>query len=442
MADGVGEVTRTPTTDASAETSATRTGVTRPAGADAEAGGAGANPDRVRIFDTTLRDGEQTPGVALTVEEKVEVARWLEALGVDVIEAGFPVASDGEFEAVGRIAEAIQGPVVAALARTAAADIDRAWAAIRHARRPRIHVFVSTSPVHLEAMLRMTEDQVLRLVEEMVAYARSLCPDVEFSAQDATRSDVGFLAEVTAAAIEAGATTINLPDTVGYATPWTYARMFQEVMARVPGSDRVVFSAHTHDDLGMAVANALAAVRVGVRQVECTINGIGERAGNCSLEEVVMALAVRGDVFGATTGVDTQRLVPTSQLVSRLTGVPVPPNKAVVGANAFAHESGIHQDGVIKNPLTYEIIRPEAVGAGGSQLVLGKHSGRHAVRVELERLGFRLPEEAFREVFRRFKALADRREFVSKEALARLAAEVLDERQQESGAASRLAHGA
>ncbi|PZN06390.1 MAG: 2-isopropylmalate synthase, partial [Bacillota bacterium] len=239
-----------------------------------------------------------------------------------------------------------------------------------------------------------------------------------------------------------GATTINLPDTVGYATPWTYGRMFEEVMARVPGSDRVVFSAHTHDDLGMAVANALAAVRAGARQVECTINGIGERAGNCSLEEVVMALQVRGDVFGVRTGVDTTKLGPTSEAVARATGVPVPPNKAVVGANAFAHESGIHQDGVIKNPLTYEIMQPEAVGAGGSQLVLGKHSGRHAVRLELERMGFRLPEDQFREVFRRFKAMADRREFVSKEALAHLVRQVQQEAQRGEGAARRIAHGA
>ena len=416
-------------------------GTTGRAGGDAAAGG-DARRDRVRIFDTTLRDGEQTPGVALTVEEKLEIARRLASLQVDVIEAGFPVASDGEFEAVARIAEEIRGPVVAALARTAQVDIDRAWAAIRRARRPRIHVFVSTSPIHLQYMLRMSEEEVLRLVRETVAYARSLCPDVEFSAQDATRSDVGFLAEVTAAAIEAGATTINLPDTVGYATPWTYARMFQEVMARVPGSDRVVFSAHTHDDLGMAVANALAAVRAGARQVECTINGIGERAGNCSLEEVVMALAVRGDVFGTGTGIDTRQLAAASETVARLTGVPVPPNKAVVGANAFAHESGIHQDGVIKNPLTYEIMRPETVGAGGSQLVLGKHSGRHAVRLELERMGFRLPEDRFREVFRRFKALADRREFVSKEALAHLARQVLEDAREGDGAAPRIAHGA
>ncbi|MEW6048598.1 MAG: 2-isopropylmalate synthase [Bacillota bacterium] len=390
--------------------------------------------DRVQIFDTTLRDGEQTPGVALTVDEKVDTAQRLAALRVDVIEAGFPISSEGEFEAVSRIAAEVRGPVIAAMARTTQQDIDRAWKAISAAERPRIHVFCSTSPIHMEYMLHLREEAVLRLVRETVAYARSLCPEVEFSAQDATRSDVGFLVEVTAAAIEAGATTINLPDTVGCATPWTYGRMFEEVMARVPGAGRVVFSAHTHDDLGMAVANALAAVRAGARQVECTINGIGERAGNCSLEEVVMALQVRRDVFGVTTGVDTTKLAPTSAAVARVTGVPVPPNKAVVGANAFAHESGIHQDGVIKNPLTYEIMQPHEVGAGGSQLVLGKHSGRHAVRLELERMGVKLPEDQFRQVFRMFKALADRREFVSRDLFVQLVQQVQGADAQANGA--------
>lgn len=377
--------------------------------------------DRVRIFDTTLRDGEQTPGVTLTLPEKVEVARQLEQLGVDIIEAGFPITSQGELEAVQRIAAEVERPVVAALARTDTRDIERAWQAVAEARHPRIHVFISTSPIHLEAMLRIDQTAALDLVRESVAAARALCADVEFSAQDATRTDVGFLIEVVHAAVEAGATTINLPDTVGFATPWTYGPMFEQVMAAVPGSDRVIFSAHTHDDLGMAVANALAAVRAGARQVECTLNGIGERAGNCALEEVVMALRVRSDVFGQTTNVRPELIGKVSETVSRFTGIAVPPNKAVVGANAFAHESGIHQDGFLKDPSTYEIMRPHEVGRGESRLVLGKHSGRHALRIRLEQLGCSLSGEAFSQVFARFKELADRRETVDDNVLLRLA---------------------
>ncbi|MFS8570555.1 MAG: 2-isopropylmalate synthase [Thermaerobacter sp.] len=394
--------------------------------------------NRVIIFDTTLRDGEQTPGVALTVEQKVDLARRLAALGVDVIEAGFPITSPGEFEAVRRIAETVEGPTIAALARTHPADIERAWEAVKGARRPRIHVFVSTSAIHMERMLRSTPDEVLRMVEQSVADARARCADVEFSAQDATRTDINFLIEVVQAAVEAGATTINLPDTVGFATPWSYAAMFEAVMAAVPPERGVIYSAHTHDDLGLAVANSLAAVRAGARQVECTINGIGERAGNCSLEEVVMALKVRADQFGVQTGIDTRAIGPVSEAVSRATGVVVPPNKAVVGANAFAHESGIHQDGVLKDPSTYEIMRPEQVGRGSSLLVLGKHSGRHAFRSRLAQLGFNLPEPALREAFNRFKALADRRETVDDETIARIAREVMDHGE---GAARSAAHG-
>lgn len=375
--------------------------------------------DRVRIFDTTLRDGEQTPGVALTADDKMEIAEHLAALGVDIIEAGFPITSDGEFESVRRIATEVQGPTIAALARTHPKDIERAWAAVSPSAHPRIHVFISTSRIHLEHMMRIGYDEALRLTRESVAHCRSLCADVEFSAQDATRSDIDFLVETTHAAIEAGATTINLPDTVGYATPWTYGAMFEEVIARVP-SDGITFSSHTHDDLGMAVANALAAVRAGARQVECTINGIGERAGNCSLEEIVMALRVRTDVFGPTTGVDPINIGPTSETVSRLTGIPVPPNKAVVGANAFAHESGIHQDGFLKDPSTYEIMRPHQVGRGSSRLVLGKHSGRHALRLHLEGLGYKLPDPILIDVFNRFKNLADRRETVDDRGLEKL----------------------
>ena len=380
--------------------------------------------DHVRIFDTTLRDGEQTPGVALTVEEKVDIAHRLAELGVDVIEAGFPITSEGDFEAVSRIAAEVEGPIIAGLARTDEADIRRAWEAVRHAKRPRIHVFMSTSDIHLTRMMRISRDEALKLAVRSVELARSLCDDVEFSPQDATRTDIKYLIEVCHAAIEAGATTINLPDTVGYATPWVYAKMFEDVMAAIPGSDRVIWSAHTHDDLGLAVANALAAIRAGARQVECAMNGIGERAGNCSLEEVVMALHVRQDVLGPLTRVNTRLLGPTSAAVARATGIAVPPNKAVVGAHAFAHESGIHQDGVIKDPLTYEIMRPQDVGMDKSQLVLGKHSGRHAFRLRLSELGYELEAEAFKEVFRRFKALADRRQHVDDQVLVRLVEEV------------------
>src|SRR5690606_29531389 len=293
-------------------------------------------------------------------------------------------------EAVRRIAGTVEGPTVTALARTHPADIERAWEAIQAAARPRIHVFVSTSAIHLERMLRATPGEVLRLVERSVAEARARCADVEFSAQDATRTDLSYLKEVVLAAVEAGATTINLPDTVGFSTPAGYAAMFEAVIAAVPAGRDIVFSAHTHDDLGLAVANALAAIGAGARQVECTINGIGERAGNCSLEEVVMALRVRADEFGVQTGINAAALGPVSEAVSRATGVVVPPNKAVVGANAFAHESGIHQDGVLKDPSTYEIMRPDEVGRGSTRLVLGKHSGRHAFRMKLEELGWHL----------------------------------------------------
>lgn len=380
--------------------------------------------DAVKIFDTTLRDGEQTPGVAYSIEEKVDIAKQLARLGVDIIEAGFPITSEGEFEAVRRIAAEVEGPVIAALARTDEMDIKRAWEAIAEAKRPRIHVFMSTSNIHLERMMRISKDEALKLAVRSVELARSLCEDVEFSPQDATRTDLDYLIEVCHAAIEAGATTINLPDTVGYATPWTYAKMFEDVMAAIPGADKITWSAHTHDDLGLAVANALAAIRVGVRQVECAMNGIGERAGNCSLEEVVMALHVRKDFFGLTTNINTQLLGPTSAMVARYSGIAIPPNKAVIGGHAFAHESGIHQDGVIKDPLTYEIMRPQDVGMDKSLIVLGKHSGRHAFRLRLEELGYKLSDEHFRAAFRRFKELADRRQYVDDNMLVQLINEV------------------
>ncbi|MEX2355466.1 MAG: 2-isopropylmalate synthase [Thermaerobacterales bacterium] len=363
--------------------------------------------DQVYIFDTTLRDGEQTPGVSLTVDEKITIARRLAALGVDIIEAGFPVTSEGEFKSIQRIAAEVEGPSVAALARTHPRDIERAWASIKSAHRPRIHVFISTSKLHLEHMLRIDEAQAVQQVIRSVEQARALCDDVEFSAQDATRTDLGFLVEICSAAVEAGATTINIPDTVGYATPWTYGRLFEDLIRQIPGASRVIFSAHTHDDLGLASANALAAIQGGARQVECTINGIGERSGNCALEEIVMALQVRQDALGPTTNIVTSLLGPTSSIVAELTGMPVPRNKAVVGDHAFAHESGIHQDGVLKERTTYEIMHPDDVGMAASRLVLGKHSGRHAFRMRLEALGIELPEADCTELFRHFKDLVD-----------------------------------
>jgi 2-isopropylmalate synthase len=361
------------------------------------------------IFDTTLRDGEQSPGVSLSVPEKVEIARLLARMGVDVIEAGFPVTSPGDALAVATIAREVRGPVVAALARTTPADIDAAWAAVREAARPRIHTFVSTSEVHMRHMLRRTPAEVLALTEQAVRHARGYTPDVEFSAQDATRSDPSFLFEVYQAAVEAGATTINVPDTVGYATPDEFGSLVAAVIAHA-GGPAVVVSVHCHNDLGLAVANSLAAVEAGARQVECTINGIGERAGNTALEELVMALRTRRGHYRADTHIVSQYLHRASRLVSRLTGMPVQPNKAVVGANAFAHESGIHQDGVLKERTTYEIMRPEDVGCPGGRLVLGKHSGRHAFRERLRAAGYDLDGSDLERAFTRFKVLADRKE--------------------------------
>ncbi len=378
--------------------------------------------DVVRIFDTTLRDGEQSPGATLTVEEKLEIARQLVRLGVDIIEAGFPIASPGDFEAVRRIAREIGPlgkdrphgpPVIAGLARANKEDIDACWEAVREAPRPRIHVFLATSDIHLQYKLRMTREECLARIREMVAYARSLCDDVEFSPEDAGRTDRDFLMQALTAAVEAGATTLNIPDTVGYTTPEEFGGLFAEIRRRVPGVERVILSAHCHNDLGLATANTLAAIRNGARQVEVTVNGIGERAGNTALEEVVMALHTRRDVFRVRTHIDTTQIYRTSRLVSALTGIPVQPNKAIVGANAFAHEAGIHQDGMLKNPLTYEIMRPETVGVPESRLVLGKHSGRHAFRVRLEQMGYHLPPDAFEEAFRRFKALCDRKKYVT-----------------------------
>jgi 2-isopropylmalate synthase len=371
---------------------------------------AGGNDDnRVRIFDTTLRDGEQSPGCTMHTEEKLRVAQALADAGVDIIEAGFPIASDGDFDSSRRIARSVQGPIIAGLARCNAEDIDRAWQAMRDAARPRIHVFLATSAIHREFKLKMAKQEIVRRAAEGVARARALCADVEFSPEDAARTEPDFLAEVVEAAINAGATTLNIPDTVGYAVPEQYAALFTYLRAQVRGIENVILSTHCHDDLGMAVANSLAGVRAGARQVECTINGIGERAGNAALEEIVMAIRTRGDFFGVTTGVDARRLYPLSRLVSSVTGSLVQPNKAIVGDNAFAHEAGIHQHGVLQHRDTYEIIRAEDVGVDRSRLVLGKHSGRHAFRERIEHLGLRLDETALNHAFIAFKSLADKK---------------------------------
>jgi 2-isopropylmalate synthase len=364
---------------------------------------------RVVIFDTTLRDGEQAPGCSMTLNEKLSVARALSELKVDVIEAGFPAASPGDFEAVQTIAREVRGPVICGLARCNEQDIRRAWEALKDAQRARIHVFVATSQIHREHKLKMAKSEILKSAVEGVELAREHCADVEFSPEDASRTELEYLAEVVQAAIEAGATTINIPDTVGYAVPGEFFELFAYLKANVPGIDAVRLSSHCHDDLGMAVANSLAAVQAGARQVECTINGIGERAGNCSLEEVVMALETRKVYFGMTTAIDTRRLYPTSRIVSSVTGMRTPRNKAVVGDNAFAHEAGIHQHGMLSHHATYEIMRPEDVGFPRSNLVLGKHSGRHAFRQRVEQLGFHIDDVELNRCFEEFKELADRK---------------------------------
>jgi len=384
-----------------------------------------AGGERVHIFDTTLRDGEQSPGFSMTPEEKVEMARQLARLGVDVIEAGFPIASPGELEAARRVAREVRGPVICALARTAPGDIEAAWQAVREAERPRIHTFIATSPIHMARKLRMTPDAVLEAAEQAVRLARRLAPEVEFSAEDATRSEVEFLCRIFEAAIAAGASVINIPDTVGYAQPEEFGELVRTLIARVPSMDRVTVSVHCHDDLGVATANTLAGLRAGARQVEGTINGIGERAGNVALEEVVMALRTRPDVYGLATGVDTTQIVATSRLLCALTGIDVQPNKAVVGANAFAHEAGIHQHGVLADRRTYEIMTPESVGLPTNRLVLGKHSGRHALQKILEEAGFRLAPEELDRAYRRFKEVADRKKTVLPEEVVALVEEDL-----------------
>ena len=369
--------------------------------------------DRVIIFDTTLRDGEQSPGFSMNLTEKVRMAEALAELGVDVMEAGFPIASTGDFESVQTIAAQVKGPVICGLARTGQADILRAAEALRPAERKRIHVFLSTSPLHMKYKLRMEPDQVLDLTAASVTLARNHADDVEWSAEDGSRTEPDFLCRCVEAAIKAGATTINIPDTVGYAVPEDMARIFTMLRERVPGADTVVLSTHNHNDLGLAVANTLAAVRAGVRQIECTINGIGERAGNAALEEIVMAICTRPDAAPFQHGIETTRILRTSKLLSTITGFDVQPNKAIVGRNAFAHESGIHQDGVLKNAATYEIMTPESVGWSKSSLVMGKHSGRAAFRDKLKALGYGdVGDNKLNDAFRRFKDLADRKKLV------------------------------
>ncbi|MCK2095598.1 2-isopropylmalate synthase [Thauera aromatica] len=366
--------------------------------------------DPLIIFDTTLRDGEQSPGASMTREEKLRIARQLERMRVDVIEAGFAAASNGDFEAVRAIAEAVRESTVCSLARANENDIRRSGEAIRPAARGRIHTFIATSPIHMEKKLRMTPDQVVDQAVKAIGWAREYTDDVEFSAEDAGRSEIDFLVRIFEAVIRAGAKTINVPDTVGYNVPEQYAATIRTLIERVPNADQVVWSVHCHNDLGLAVANSLAAVRAGARQVECTINGLGERAGNASLEEIVMAVRTRADVFPVETRIDTTQIVPASKLVSQITGYPVQPNKAIVGANAFAHESGIHQDGVLKHRETYEIMRAEDVGWGANKLVLGKHSGRNAFRARLQELGIDIGgEEHLNHAFTRFKELADKK---------------------------------
>ena len=364
---------------------------------------------RIRIFDTTLRDGEQSPGASMNLDEKMKIAHALVALGVDIIEAGFPIASPGDFEAVREISSNLTGATICGLARCNDKDIDRAWEALKHAHRPRIHVFLATSAIHREFKLKMTPDEIVKRAVTGVQRAVGYCDDIEFSPEDAARTELDFLCEVVEAAIEAGATTVNIPDTVGYATPAHMGNVIKTLVESVPNINDAVISVHCHNDLGLAVANSLAAVENGAGQIECTINGIGERAGNCSLEEIVMAMRTRGDYYKADTQVNSKRLVPASRLVSGITGLQVQRNKAIVGRNAFAHEAGIHQDGMLKERTTYEIMRPEDVGFPSTELVLGKHSGRAALADRARALGFHLTGEQLQTVFEEFKVLADKK---------------------------------
>jgi 2-isopropylmalate synthase len=381
---------------------------------------ADSGKSRVIVFDTTLRDGEQSPGASMNLDEKIKIALLLEEMGIDVIEAGFPIASNGDFEAVREVAKLVKHSSVAGLSRATRGDIDRAWEALQHAKRPRIHTVIATSPLHMKFKLQMEPEAVHQAVIDSVSYARNLCEDVEWSCEDGSRSEHDFLCRTVESAIKAGARTINIPDTVGYALPEEFAALIRMLFDRVPNIDKAVVSVHCHNDLGLAVANSLAAVGAGARQVECTVNGLGERAGNASMEEIVMALKTRRDVMHCATGVKTEYIMRASHLVSTITGFMVQPNKAIVGANAFAHESGIHQDGMLKHAGTYEIMTPESVGLNRSKLVMGKHSGRHAFKMKLKELGFELGDNAVNDAFRRFKDLADRKKEIFDEDLVAL----------------------
>ncbi|MBI5124352.1 MAG: 2-isopropylmalate synthase [Candidatus Omnitrophica bacterium] len=374
--------------------------------------------EKIIIFDTTLRDGEQCPGAGLNINEKVEIAKQLAILGVDVIEAGFPVSSHGDFESVKRVAKEVKGPIICGLARSLKKDIDASYNSVKYSRRPRIHVFLATSKIHMKYKLKKAEDEILRLAAEAVKYAKSKCADIEFSPEDASRTERDFLYKVVEAVIDSGAKTVNIPDTVGYTTPFEFAGLIKGIKDNVPNIGKCVISVHCHNDLGLGVANSLAAVLNGARQVECTINGLGERAGNASLEEIVMAIRTRNDIFkGLKTDIKAKEIFKTSRLVSKLTGMSVQPNKAIVGSNAFAHEAGIHQDGVLKERITYEIMRPEDVGVFGTKLVLGKHSGRHAFNTRLGILGYPLKEKELDKAFDRFKELADKKKEIFDEDL-------------------------
>ncbi len=378
-----------------------------------------SDQDRVLIFDTTLRDGEQSPGATMSHDEKLEIASLLDDMGVDIIEAGFPIASDGDFQAVSEIARNSVNSVICGLSRANYKDIDRCWEAVRHANRPRIHTFIGTSPLHRD-IPKLNKDEMAELIHDTVSHARNLCDNVQWSPMDATRTEHDYLCRVVEIAIKAGATTINIPDTVGYTAPRESADLIAMLLEKVPGADEVVFSTHCHNDLGMATANALAAVEAGARQIECTINGLGERAGNTALEEVVMAMKVRHDILPYQTGIDTTKIIQASRMVATVSGFPVQFNKAIVGKNAFAHESGIHQDGMLKNAETFEIMRPEDIGLSETNLVMGKHSGRAALRAKLSELGYEMGDNQLKDVFVRFKELADRKKEVFDEDLVAL----------------------
>lgn len=380
----------------------------------------------IKIFDTTLRDGEQSPGASMTVDEKLQVAKQLARLGIDIIEAGFAISSEGDFEAIRRIGAEVEGPIICSLARAKEEDIKKAWEALKNAPKRRIHTFHSTSDIHLKYQFRVSREEALKRSVAMVKLAKSLEEDVEFSPMDATRTDPVYLSEVIEAVIEAGASTVNIPDTVGYTTPVEFGNLIKTIRERVKNIDRAVISVHCHNDLGLAVANSLSAVLNGAGQVECTINGIGERAGNCSLEEVVMSLRTRKDFYNANTNIKTEEIIRSSRLITKITGIPVQPNKAIVGANAFAHESGIHQDGLLKEKTTYEIIRPESIGLQSAKLVLGKHSGRHAFKERLKELKYDLTPEQLESAFNRFKHLADQKKEIFDEDVEAIISEEVD----------------